>query len=98
MFIKIRFSNVLVRADDGCVSKSELDCEHVYDCNHFALFPVKPVPPEVDVTEMHLVLEFNKSGPEGWDRTISFPSEGRNQVVEIFIMNEHGKTIDRYIY
>jgi len=97
MFIKIRHSNV-EKDENGVVIKNSLDAEHVYDCNHYALFPSKPVPPEKDITEMNLCLEFNKSGPEGWDRTISFPCEGNNQCVEIFVMNEHGKTVDRMVY
>jgi len=118
MFVKILFSNVLVRADDDCISKSELDCEHCYDCNHYALFPSKEPRDDTDddgrtpehpngrpsglkpshQKMMNLMLEFNKTGPEGWDRTITFPLKGTNQIVEVFIMNNDGKTIDRYIY
>ena len=97
MFIKIRYVNI-ERNKNGVVITEQLDVEHVYDCNHFALFPIKPLSPELPITTMNLNLEFNKSGPEGWDRTISFPCEGKNQIIEVFIMNEHGKTIDRYIY
>ena len=97
MFIKIKYSDV-EKSKEGKILKNLFRAEHLYDCNHFTLFPTKPVPPEVDETEMNVSLEFNKSGPCGWDRTISFPCESDTQVVEIFIMNEHGKTIDRYIY
>ncbi|MBU2249440.1 MAG: hypothetical protein KKD77_22020, partial [Gammaproteobacteria bacterium] len=72
--------------------------EHVYDVNHFSLFP-SIGENGIDMSdEMNLSLEFNKSGPEGWDKTISFPVEQKDQIIEIFIMNEHGKTIDRHIY
>ena len=97
MFVKIRYSDV-VKNEDGVIMKSTLNVEHLYDCNHFSLFPSKPEPPAVDEVEMNLNLEFNKSGPDGWDRTISFPCESDTEVVEIFLMNEHGKTIDRFIY
>uniref|UniRef100_A0A6M3LI24 Uncharacterized protein n=1 Tax=viral metagenome TaxID=1070528 RepID=A0A6M3LI24_9ZZZZ len=116
MFIKIRHSNV-EKDENGVVIKSSLDAEHVYDCNHYALFPSKEPRGDADdgrtpehpqgqpiglepthQKTMNLMLEFNKSGPEGWDRTISFPCEGNNQCVEIFVMNEHGKTVDRMVY
>lgn len=74
-----------------------LEVEHGYDVNHYSLFPTK----EPEANEMNLCLEFNKDGPDGWDRTISFPknrSEEDNQVIEIYIMNNHGKTIQKYIY
>ena len=96
MFIKIRYSDV--KKEEGMIVQNTFGAEHIYDCNHFALFPSKPIPPAVDVTEMNLVLEFNQGGPTNSDRTISFPCESETQVVEIFIMNEPGKTIDRYIY
>jgi len=97
VFVKIRYLDVK-KDIKKVVRKSVLRAEHIYDCNHMALFPSKPEPPEVDETEMNLSLEFNKSGPCGWDRTISFPCERDTQVVEIFCMNEHGKTVDRYVY
>jgi len=96
MFIKIRYSDV-EKGKNKVVIKNRFVAEHLYDCNHFTLFPSRE-PREKDEKEMNVSLEFNKSGPEGWDRTISFPCESDTQVVEIFIMNEHGKTIDRYIY
>lgn len=97
MFVKIRYLNV-EKDERGVVTETTLKIEHLYDCNHFSLFPSKVIPPAVDETEMNLSLEFNKSGPAGWDRTISFPCESNTEVVEIYIMNEHGKTIDRFIY
>lgn len=97
MFVKIRYSDV-ERDSDGCIIKDRFKVEHLYDCNHFSLFPSKPVPPAINETEMNLTLEFNTSGPAGWDRTISFPWESDSEIVEIFVMNEHGKTIDRFIY
>uniref|UniRef100_A0A6M3KSR4 Uncharacterized protein n=1 Tax=viral metagenome TaxID=1070528 RepID=A0A6M3KSR4_9ZZZZ len=96
MFIKIKYSDV--EKKEGMIVQNTFVAEHIYDCNHFTLFPTKPKLPEEPELEMNVSLEFNKSGPEGWDRTISFPCESDTQVVEIFIMNEHGKTIDRYIY
>lgn len=97
MFVKIKYLNI-VKNKEGVVTKSILNVEHLYDCNHFSLFPSKPIPPAVDETEMNLSLEFNKSGPVDWDRTISFPCESDSEVVEIYVMNEHGKTIDRFVY
>ena len=96
MFVKIRYSDIIEKRV-GFV-KSALTAEHVYDCNHYSLFPTKPVPPAADETEMNLAIEFNKSGPCGWDRTVSFPCESETSTVEIFVMNEHGKTVDRYSY
>jgi len=97
MFVKIRYYEV-EKDSNKVVKENKITAEHIYDCNHMTLFPSKPIPPAVDETEMNLSLEFNKSGPCGWDRTISFPCESDNQVVEIYLMNEHGKTIDRFIY
>jgi len=97
MFVKIRYLDV-EKDKEGYVVSTKFITEHLYDCNHFSLFPSKPILPAVDETEMNLNLEFNKSGPCGWDRTISFPCKSDSEVVEVFIMNEHGKTIDRYIY
>lgn len=97
MFVKIRYLEV-EKDENKVVIKNRLKSEHIYDCNHMTLFPSKSISPEVDEAEMNLSLEFNKSGPCGWDRTISFPCESDTEVLEIFLMNEHGKTIDRYIY
>ncbi len=97
MFVKIRYLKV-EKDEKKVIIKSNLAAEHLYDCNHFTLYPTMPVPPEVDETEMNVSLEFNKSGPCGWDKTISFPCESKTTVVEIFIMNEHGRTVDRYVY
>uniref|UniRef100_A0A6M3IXM6 Uncharacterized protein n=1 Tax=viral metagenome TaxID=1070528 RepID=A0A6M3IXM6_9ZZZZ len=97
MFVKIRYLDV-EKDERKAVIKNSITSEHVYDCNHYSLFPSKKEG-GIDMSdEMNLSLEFNKSGPCGWDRTISFPCESDTQVVEIFIMNEHGKTVDRYIY
>ncbi len=97
MFVKIRYLKVK-KDEKKVIVQSQMASEHIYDCNHMTLFPSQPVPPSVDETEMNLSLEFNKSGPAGWDRTISFPCESDTEVVEIFLMNEHGKTIDRFVY
>ena len=100
MFIKIQFEDV-IKKDGQAVKFLGNIREHIYDCNHFTIFPSKQPDEEGKLqkpSEMNICLEFNKSGPEGFDRTISFPAEDPNGTVAIFIMNEHGKTIDRYIY
>ncbi len=70
---------------------------HFYECNHYSLFST-PVRENENVVEMNITIEFNESGPQGFDRTISFPCESDTQVTEIYVMNEHGKTIDRIYY
>ena len=97
MFVKIRLLDV-EKDENGVVIRNEMVAEHIYDCNHYSLFPSKPLKGSEDVIEMNLCLEFNMSGPSGWDRNISFPCESDTQVTEIFVMNEYGKTIDRIIY
>jgi len=100
MFIKIQFEDV-IKEDKAVIRCLGNIREHIYDCNHFTIFPSKEPGEERELQkplEMNICLEFNKSGPDGFDRTISFPAEDPNGTVAIFIMNEHGKTIDRYIY
>ncbi len=105
MFIKIKYLDV-EKDQDGMVVKHIFKVEDLYECTHYALFPTTPPSPEEsdgnglhsDEKKMNLYLEFNKSGPEGWDTTISFPCESDNQTVSIYVMNEHGKTIERYLY
>ena len=97
MFVKIRYTDVK-KDENKVVIKNEMVAEHVYDCNHYSLFPIKPPGENADVVEMNLTIEFNKSGPVGFDRTISFPCGSDTEITEIYVMNEHGKTIDRIIY
>ena len=95
MFVKIQYWEVKRNTDEVIVT-NRLDVEHIYDVNHISLFTESVK--EVKTPEVHLTLEFNKDGPDGWDRTISFPEKQENQVVEIYVMNNHGKTIERYVY
>ena len=97
MFVKIRYQDV-ERDEKRVVRKNVTRLEHCYECDHYGLFASKPEPPAKEETEMNLVLEFNLHGPSGGKRTITFPCSSDTQEVTIFIMNEHGKTIDRYIY
>ena len=104
MFVKIIYWEV-EKDENKVVTKRDWKIEHVYDCNHASIFPsvpdgekgIKDQKPKYR-TEMNLVLEFNKDGPDGYERTITFPTESDTQVVDIFYMNNHGKTIERYVY
>lgn len=88
MFIKI-VCNKVTKSEDGVIRTSSVFNEHIYDCNHATFIYSE------DVT--HLVIEFNKAGPEGFDRTLTFPNKSPHEVFEIFLMNDNGKTVDRYI-
>jgi hypothetical protein len=132
MFVKIVEWEVV--KENGMVKERQAPpIEHVYDVNHYVLFPEKLDPnlhklndvvkdektdvnDEVEIEnnviknndmnkhivpnsgKMCLSLEFNKDGPPGWDRTISFPFSNDKKVVEIFIMNSNGKTVQKYSY
>ena len=96
MFVKIIYWKV--RKEKTEVTQRDLKAQHMYEVSHYSLFPTKTETEEAPAAEMNLCLEFNKNGPDGWDRTISFPCGSENEIVEICIMNDHGKTIDRRVY
>ena len=104
MLVKIIYWRVK-KEEDGAVIYKDQEIEHIYDVNHYALSQSKTQEP-LDVkkdrdrkeVEMNLFLYFNKTDSDGWDETITFPAEQEDQVVDIYIMNNQGRTVDRYSY
>lgn len=99
--IKLVYQEV-EKNNDQMVTKVLNVREECFSCDRYLLFQdgfceKKVSQDEEEVPQMKLIVEVIKNNG-GWDRTINFPSEHPTQVITIFIMNEDGKTIDKYIY
>ena len=93
MFIKIRHDKVS-RDKDGCVIRREMGRDNGYECNRYSNGPEMPEPPATEAKVVILIMESN----DGNSITIDFPVNKEDQQTSIFITNNEGKTIDRYIY
>jgi len=98
MFVKIRY--LKIRRDVGITSEhpyfTDLDREIIYDCQRVSIGAIPPEPPNQDVEEMDLIMDVGGQD----ERTIVFPVnvDDPKEEVEIYIMNNNGKTVERYIY
>lgn len=92
MFVKIKYFTVR-KGKDKTVIYNNLDREICYDCTRFSIGPEIPEPGK-DVENIILTVDVGRQD----ERTIEFPCEQETEITEIYIMNDRGKTIDKYIY
>ena len=92
MFVKIKYFNVK-KGNDKTVIYNDLNHEILYDCKRFSIGQAQ----EVDSNSPIMMLLTLDVGEQD-ERIIKFPAEQDREVTEIYIMNDIGKTIDRYIY
>jgi hypothetical protein len=84
MFVKVR------RFD-----RNNLKGETVYKCETVSIHQITPEPPNTEVTEMALIIDDRGSN----EKTVIIPCDSKNdETVEIYLMNNEGKTIDSYRY
>lgn len=103
MFVKIVYGKVVKAGDSETTTILEQGDKipEGYECDRYRLYEDKPIldgPNRERI--MNLLLEkIGRPGAEtGWERVVSFPFEQKDEVIEVFIMNDAGKTVDRYIY
>lgn len=73
--------------------------EVVYDCREFILMSATPELPNQDVTEMLVMLDVDT--PNEKIITVPCNQEARaenGEGVDIYLMNDNGKTVERYSY
>jgi len=113
MFIKvIRYSVVKERNENGhCVKEVTDTIVHLYEVNDFTLWPVKPeeqrntpmlssiyeIKTNYPLKEIVLCMK-EHHGENCWEATIPIPIDSDTEVTEIYIMNDNGKTIQKYIF
>jgi len=99
MFVKIVYWRTREGSDrNGSTRLREFDHEVIYDCQRVSIAPVKPEPPKVDVEEMCLIMDMEGSGQSEWTVTFPINQEKKTEEVDIYVMNEAGKTIEHYSY
>ncbi len=91
MFIKIKYWNVK-KGEDEVIIYRDLDRETLYDALSMELMSCPPDEGD-EIGKMLLTMNLN-----GRTEEIYFPWEEGEKVVEIYCMNDSGKTIDRYVY
>ena len=94
MFVKIRYWNVKRKTEGGVPVTRELNREATYDCVKISVGPEIPEPPNVDVTRIILIMDVGEQD----ERILDIPVNSPTEETEIYLMNDEGKTIDKYIY
>lgn len=92
MFVKIKTWNVDKGEDDAILYK-DLIQETLYDAVSVDSVPIPPEEGE-ETGRMRFVLKLSS----GVEEVIYVPWEDEKRVVEIYCMNNVGKTVDRYVY
>ena len=108
MFVKIRY----LKESEGETSDStfiySLEREVLYDCQRMSIGPRKNEPnagqpcgangPKRNEAVKEFDLIMDVGGQD--ERTVTFPVNriGSNEVIEIYAMNDMGKTVERYRY
>lgn len=97
MYVKIRWNKVK-KKEDGTIIYCDLKSEIIYDARKVEMEVCPPEKKEMTtkgmVGRMRLLIDIGTPEQE----EIFFPWEQPNEVVEVYFMNEKGKTIDRYVY
>jgi hypothetical protein len=113
-YIKVLTQEVLKEIDENGHRVKEIlnTISQNYATHDYTMFPTKPdgceqmhkvsdrlydIRSNFKISEMNLCVKF-KHGSGGWDQTISIPVDCPDTVTEIYIMNENGKTLERFIY
>lgn len=89
MFIKIK-NWIGKRNEDKTFIYDTLDREVVCDCVRYSIGPDEKEYPK----EIFLVIDIGEQD----ERTFWFPIESETICTEVYVMNNDGKTIDKYIY
>lgn len=112
MFIKIINQEVIKEHTENghCVKEIVNTIEHNYEVSNYSLFPSLPeerkeakqdklgsIRTNFPIKEMNVALQFF-DGNKGWDKTFSFPVDADDRVIEVYVMNNQGRTMERYIY
>lgn len=93
MFVKIKNWKVK-KGEDQVVIYRELLDESIQQVDKAIIAPLHEGLEDKDVVT-HMSLTTCTAGIEDM---ISFPCESTDRVVDVYLMNDYGKTIDRYIY
>jgi len=84
---------------------------HGYSVDTYSLFPSLPeegiekleghklydIRANFPIKEINLALKKNDEHGD-WDQVLTFPVSSEDRIVEIYIMNENGKTLERFIF
>lgn len=96
MFVKIKIWNVdkeETMGEDGTVIYKDLRQETLYDVMSVDSVPILPEEGK-EIGKMLFTLKLSS----GVEEVVYVPWEDNDEVVEIYCMNNRGKTIDKYVY
>lgn len=96
MFVKIIYWDVEKEVEKvtgtTTIHARKLNREVIYDCNSVQFVEDNRKEPEESAEKiMNIIMD------DGF-KTVEIPMDSPDQAFEIFLMNDHGKTIDRYCY
>jgi hypothetical protein len=112
-YIKIIDQEVTKEENENghCIEDIKNSIVHNYSVDTYSLFPSLPVGgtekpgdyklydirSNFPIKEINIALKKNDEKND-WDQVLSFPVDSDDRVVEIYVMNENGKTLNRFIF